>query len=214
MQQIFASLLLFLSVAVPSIHAEPLIRGAFGMRLGEPVDASRLTSKPFKSEKYLGTLHHYFRPEHPHPIFYEYSVWVTPKSRTVIAIRALSGVVATRGLKNTYWDRWSSVLKEGLEDCYRSQNRLAVQLDGRYNLLRTETEGNRRHFRGFSGYHHIWYKYTDGNNNFITLGCRDYTDWEKDRHRYHVDLELYYRLGNYYGLLSREGAEIDEARGL
>lgn len=200
-----------------NVHGEPLIRGAFGLRLGVPVDVSRLKSRPIQSEVYIGALHHYFRPKYAHPLLDDnYSVWVTPQSRTVIAIRADGGFTYTYGSKYESWPSYHSMLKSGQAECRTNRNRLALQLDGRYALPRQTLEdgGNRYVGAGRTGGHYFWYTYTDGHNK-IRLGCRDSQEYNKNhRHEITISLELYYELGNYRGLLTREGGQLNEARGL
>ena len=212
MSRIWGASLFLISVAATNVYGAPLIREAFGVQLGSPVEVRRLKSKAFQSETYIGSLHHYFRPKHAHPMLDEYSLWVTPKSRTVIAIRGLGGYTFKMGTKYENWnpDR-NSKFQSGRDECRRNRDRVAQQISGRYGLSQRQTKDGRLYTWGGSRYRYVWYTYTDGYNH-IRLGCTDIDDGDDVS----IVLEVYYEMGKkkYQALLRSEAAQLDDARGL
>ncbi|HHH36663.1 MAG TPA: hypothetical protein ENK48_07530 [Gammaproteobacteria bacterium] len=84
-------LAVFLSVLPLVAMAADAIEGAFGIRLGEPLDVSGLKRIETASHDEGGEVYA-FTPEHPYPPLDEYTVVVGPVSHRVYSIRAVGTV--------------------------------------------------------------------------------------------------------------------------
>ena len=107
------------------------IESAFGITLNAKINESMLTSRYTKSRKYPGAMHAEFRPINAHPLLNMYSVWVTQKSKTVVAIRGITEE-AVEGDRYKVNRRRFLRLHSRFSDHY---DNLHEQLDGIYGHL-------------------------------------------------------------------------------
>ena len=205
-------------LAIPVTTQAKNIERAFGVTLGQEIDESILTSKLTESETFPGALHANFRPNPSHPLLREYSVWVTYKSKTVVAIRGFSKEKYSTPVgpepsfnaskrKKIDWERE----KFKAERKYRSVckkfrrvfKRITTQLEGLYGDLHSWKKRD----RGFSGYRYFGRKaFEDSKTNAkitFDLRCRNNSRKRVNGEVYST-ISLIYELNDLKKMLSRE----------
>ncbi|MFQ5487579.1 MAG: hypothetical protein ACE5ET_03915 [Gammaproteobacteria bacterium] len=83
------SLLLLLLLSPALDAAEMVIKEAFGISLGEPLDVTALELQALDEKDRKGGEAYVFVPQHPYEPLNEYTVVVTPLTKTVYSIQAV-----------------------------------------------------------------------------------------------------------------------------